>query len=43
MKQISIDNQYLQSFVQNNVTREQTAEMFTQPLNKALFIYLQRN
>ena len=49
-KHIAIKYYILRSFVQNNIIQicyidklEQTAEIFTKPLEKALFIYLQKN
>ena len=48
-KNIAIKYHHLQSFIQKNIirifyidTREQTAEIFTKPLDEALFNYLRR-
>ena len=49
-KYIAIKYHHFQIFVQKKIiwiryvdTIEQTAEIFTNPFNKALFVYLQRN
>ena len=48
-KHIAIKYHRFRSFIQNNIiriccidTREQTSDIFTEPLDKALFIYLRR-
>ena len=48
-KHIAIKYHHFQCFVQNKIieifyidTREQTAEVFTKPLDEALFVYLRR-